>query len=131
MTGYDTTFVPPVPVLAVRLAAPGEAHRFGPYFGIVDTGADGTLVPTSFLEQVEAVGIGDAMLYGIFGEAHQVHPYEVDLYLDELSLPGILVAADDFGETVLLGRNVLNKLVLPLDGLAGETEVFEHRPKWR
>ncbi len=51
--------------------------------------------------------------------------------LDELILPGVLVAADDQGSDVLLGRNVLNKLILLLDGPASQVDLFSSRPIWR
>ncbi len=51
--------------------------------------------------------------------------------LDELILPGVLVAADDQGSDVLPGRNVLNKLILLLDGPASQVDLFSSRPIWR
>jgi hypothetical protein len=80
-TPYTTAYTPPAPVLNIRLAAPGDAPRVGPLSAVVDTGADGTLIPTEYLEQVEAVGVGDAFLHGVLGETREVHLYEVDLHL--------------------------------------------------
>ena len=68
---------------------------------------------------------------GLLGEAREIHLYEIDLHIDTVLLPGVLVVGDDFGTEVIIGRNVLNKLILLLDGQLGETDVFEQRPKWR
>ena len=46
---YDSSFNPPVPVLDVRLAGPGEMPGKQSLSAVVDTGADGTLVPTNYL----------------------------------------------------------------------------------
>jgi hypothetical protein len=127
---YDTAYTPPAPMLEIRLAAPGEAPRVGPLPAVVDTGSDGTLVPTEYLEQAEAIDLGDAILYGIVGEARRVHLYEIDLQVGPLLLPGSVVVGDDHGHEVLLGRNVLNKLILLLDGPRNETELFERQPQW-
>lgn len=127
---YDTGYTPPAPILEIRLAAPGEAPQVGPLPAVVDTGSDGTLVPTEYLEQAEAIGLGDAILHGIVGEARRVHLFEIDLHVGSLLLPGAVVVGDDHGHEVLLGRNKLNKLILLLDGPRNETELFERRPQW-
>jgi hypothetical protein len=125
---YDTTYVPPAPALNIRLAAPGELAQLGPLSAIVDTGSDGTLIPSHYLEQIEAIDVGDALLHGVLGGVREIHLFEIDLYVDTLLLPGVIVVGDDQGSEVLLGRNVLNKLVLLLDGR--ETELFEKRPQF-
>jgi hypothetical protein len=55
----------------------------------------------------------------------------VDLHLDALTLPSVLVAADDQGDEILLGRNVLNTLILLLDGQSLQIDLFESRPYLR
>ena len=42
-------------------------------------------------------------------------------------LPAVEVAADDLGEDILLGRNVLNKLILLLDGPRAQAGVLTRR----
>lgn len=128
---YDAGHTPPAPILHIQLAAPGESPRAGPLTAVVDTGSDGTLVPTDYLEQVEAIGLDEAILHGIAGGSRRVHLFEIDLYIGSLLLPGVIVAGDDVGHETLLGRNVLNKLILLLDGPHRETELFERRPDWR
>jgi len=71
------------------------------------------------------------VLHGILGETRVVDLFEIDLYIDDFVLPGILVASSDAGEEVILGRNVLNRLVLLLDGINGETEFFDRKPSIR
>ena len=126
---YDPAYDPPAPVLSIRLAAPGEPPQVRPLSAVVDTGSDGTLIPTHYLEQVEAIDVGDAILHGVLGEAREIHLYEVDLHIGALLLPSVVVVGDDQGSEVLLGRNVLNKLIILLDGQNSETELFEKRPQ--
>jgi len=47
---YDARFDPPVPVLEVRMAAPASDPGQPSLIAVLDTGADGTLVPTSHLD---------------------------------------------------------------------------------
>ena len=65
------------------------------------------------------------------GENRIVELFEIDLYLDEFMLPGIFVASNDVDGDVILGRNVLNRLVMLLDGHNGETEIFDRKPSVR
>ena len=128
---YDSQFDPALPVLAIRLSAPGEVSSGELLTAIVDTGADGTLIPSAYLEEAGAIVVGDAILRSVLGDVREVHLFEVDIHFDALTLPGVLVAADDQGNEVLLGRNALNKLILLLDGQSRQTDLFESRPNWR
>ncbi|HLF28093.1 MAG TPA: hypothetical protein VJG32_17315 [Anaerolineae bacterium] len=111
-TPYDSSYTPPAPVLNVRLAVAGEPSQVGPLPAIVDTGSDGTLIPIRHLESIEAIGLGDAILHGVLGETREVHLYEVDIQVDSTLLPGMIVVGDDHGDEIILGRNVLNRLIL-------------------
>lgn len=126
---YDPSQTPPAPVLPVRLAAPGEAAQGEAQSAFVDTGADGTLVPISYLEAIEAIAVGEAVLRGVLGEVRPVHLFEVDLHCEGIVLPGMVVVGDEANAQILLGRNVLNRLVLLLDGLHGRTDWFASRPR--
>ena len=107
----------------MQLAATGESPSTGPFRAIVDTDSDGTLIPNQHLERIEAIGIGEGMLYGFLGEARPVPLYEVDIHIDSSILPGVIVIGVDQGEEIILGRNVLNKLTLILDGPASEMTI--------
>ena len=125
---YNARYSPPAPVVKFNLAAPGELSHDDPLTGIVDTGSDGTLIPTRYLEMVEAINFGDGILYGVLGEARSIHLYEVDIHIEGLTLPGMIVIGDDFGDDIVIGRNILNRLLLLLDGQQGLTDLLERRP---
>jgi predicted aspartyl protease len=128
---YDSRFDPPLPILAIKLSAPAEAPGDDMLTAIVDTGADGTLIPSTYLEQAGAIGVGDALLRSVLGEVREVHLFEVDLHINSVKLPGVLVAADDQGGEILLGRKVLNKLIVLLDGQSQQTDILSSRPNLR
>jgi hypothetical protein len=50
--------------------------------------------------------------------------YLVDLEIEQRTLPGIWVVGDELGKELILGRNVLNRLRLELDGLSSTSEVL-------
>lgn len=49
--------------------------------------------------------------------------YLVDVEVDGVNLPGLWVIGDDATDEVLLGRDVLNRLQILLDGLNQQAEI--------
>ena len=129
--GYDSTSEPPFPRLPVVVAYPESNARSQALSGLVDTGADMTLVPSSQLLAIGAEEIYRARLRSHWGELRTAIVYLVDLQIAGHNLPGIEVIADDMSEDVLLGRNALNRLILLLDGLAGQADVLSRSPRRR
>ena len=60
---------------------------------------------------------------GHWGESTDINLYAVDVVVEEISFPGILVVGDEAGNEVILGRDVLNRLRLLLDGLKLQSEI--------
>ena len=113
---YDNKYTPPAPRPEIRLAAPDEAFRSRPLIALVDTGADATMVPA---HQIKPLGVqidNRKVLRSPWGERYPVNVYLLDVEVGDLRLPLIEVVADDRGDEVILGRNVLNRLVMVLDG---------------
>jgi predicted aspartyl protease len=112
---YDATYDPPIPACDVTLIAPATNQR-AELTAIVDTGADGTIVPIRHLRRIEARRAYEASLRSQWGERRSVFLYVVDLKIGNLTLPGVYVVGDELGDETVLGRNVLNELRLLLDG---------------
>lgn len=62
---------------------------------------------------------------GITGERRPIASYYVDLQLNDLTLPNVRVAGDRLANEIILGRNVLNKLPLLLDGREQQTDLLD------
>jgi hypothetical protein len=77
-TPYDAAYTPPAPVLHIRLSAASESLRTDTLTAIVDTGSDATLIPSRYLETIEAIDLGDAVLRSVLGEARGVHLFELE-----------------------------------------------------
>lgn len=115
---YSNTYFPPAPVFQVKIAVPGESPRGSFQTALIDTGADGTFVPTKFLEKLELPIIHLTNVRSHLGDRlHRVSVHKVDLILFEtILLPNIEVVSDDWGSNIIIGRNVLNKIKIHLDG---------------
>jgi hypothetical protein len=85
---YSQNYSPSAPVLKVSLAVPEESPQVGPQSALVDTGADGTFVPTSILETLDV-----PMVYAINVRSHlsealqRVSVHKIDLLFDTIRLP--------------------------------------------
>jgi predicted aspartyl protease len=128
---YDRTFFPPFPRLPIVLSLPESGVRSSSLWGLVDTGADVTLVPAQQLRAIEAAEIYRARLRSHWGELRPAAVYLVDLEVAGHILPGIEVVADDGAGDALLGRNVLNRLILLLDGPAAQADILPKRRRPR
>ena len=49
---YLTSYFPPIPILSIYLSPVGEAPEIGPLTAIVDSGADATIVPLKYLDEM-------------------------------------------------------------------------------
>jgi hypothetical protein len=122
---YDQELYPPAPVVEVRLGRPGESLAVGPLRAIVDTGADGSIAPSRHLESLKLPVMGTVSLRGQWDAGQGANVYRLDLGIGGIRLPSVEFVADERGGEVILGRNVLNKLVLILDGPRQLLEIRE------
>lgn len=132
---YSPEKIPPAPVLSVRLSQPAESPQIEGVLGLIDTGGDFTTVPLNWLLQIDAPEVRWAYLRGLWSEQRPVTLYLVDMHLENGVLPGVEVIGIDEDDIeieedyeIVLGRNVLNQLILLLDGPNRQTDVLERRP---
>ncbi|PKO23681.1 MAG: hypothetical protein CVU38_02805 [Chloroflexi bacterium HGW-Chloroflexi-1] len=116
---YLSDYAPPAPALQISLGYPAGVLSVGPVTAIVDTGADGTLIPRVLIEDVGAPFVDDVRIRSHWGEWRNAPVFAVDIGVGEMRLPGVEVVGDEWGQEIVLGRNVLNRLVLLLDGPHG------------
>ncbi|MBI5649090.1 MAG: retroviral-like aspartic protease family protein [Chloroflexi bacterium] len=121
-TPYNKTYLPPFPTLRVVLGE-GTARQ-GPLPALLDSGADVSIVPTRLLAQIGAAEGKSVTIRSHFGERQTARMYAISLVVEGISLPGVFVVGDK-GNEIILGRNVLNKLALFLDGPAQQTDVLD------
>lgn len=128
-TPFKTDYDPPIPVLTVSLARPDEPPRVGPLNAVMDTGADGTLIPSHFLDALSPSAGYETRLRPTFGPAWRVTVYLIDMVVNGQRLPAVNVVGWTEGNDIILGRNVLNRLALLLDGPRGLTDLLAQRPR--
>ncbi len=113
---YDSGYFPPAPILEIHLAAPESAFSIGPLRAFVDSGADVSIIPTHLIEPLGLQVDNRKYLKNAWGERRLVDVYLLDVGVGTEKFPLAEIIADDRGEQTILGRNILNKLALMLDG---------------
>ena len=120
---YSEDYWPPMPVVEVGLSKPGRNRIVKRLDAVVDSGADGTLIPVDMLEEVDARCVGDAQMRGISGPTRRVDVYLASLHIGSHMVHAVRVVAVPEGGEVVLGRNALQHLIVTLNGPASVTEI--------
>ena len=112
----DILFSPPAPVAYVTLRAPDNSAAVDNVLMLIDCGSDVTLLPKSFVEQLGSETDTETAyeLAGFDGNTSVSCAVNVHLIFLRKAFKGhFLLFEQDYG---ILGRNVLNRLRLFLDG---------------
>jgi hypothetical protein len=120
--------IPPLPVMKVVFVSSELQLATAALTVTTDTGADATFAPVALLEEIRAP-VGEVRrAHSLWGEQKEFLTFVADVRIGNVTFPGIQVVAYD-GNEIVLGRDVLNKLRLLLDGPAETTEMLESKPK--
>ncbi|MDJ0615613.1 MAG: hypothetical protein QNJ63_02505 [Calothrix sp. MO_192.B10] len=112
----------PIPLIQLQIrqseSIPSIASQ-----GILDTGADCTMVPFSIISQLQAVklirGRNTSVIYGVGKRKIQVVPYRVEISFNHHEFIRIKVYAcpdNDTDGLIILGRNFLNRYCITFNG---------------
>ena len=115
MPAYDRAFNPPAPVADVTVANPVTTNRRSVLRGKMATGADITVIPERLVVPLGISPKGRVWTRGYDGTYTQRAVYYVRLTLEDFVLATVRCIATNRGD-VLLGRNVLNRFLVILDG---------------
>ncbi|MFN0073114.1 MAG: retropepsin-like aspartic protease [Chloroflexota bacterium] len=98
------------------MAAPGESFSGEPIVALVDTGADATIIPYHHLSMLGLQVDGRTYLRAFGGARRAVDLYFVDIEIAGLRLPALEIVGGDMSDECIVGRDVLNRLYVVLDG---------------
>lgn len=121
---YGRQYHPPAPVLPLRVGRPGAAPAvLVP--ALVDTGADLSVLPQGLPARLQLPAVGRLAVAGVEGVPRQLPVYAV-----EVSVNGYraIVRAVSLGATMLVGRDLINKVTLHLHGPEAALDVELPRP---
>lgn len=122
---YNSTYSPSMPVVDVVLENVETGGKGEAITAIVDSGADGCILPIRYLEAIGSESIRKAQMVGVTNVRVQVDVHLVILHIGAMTVYGIEAVADKQNGEAIIGRNVLNHLVVTLNGIAGVTEISD------
>ncbi|MFN8439198.1 MAG: aspartyl protease family protein [Caldilineaceae bacterium] len=112
-----------MPVIEVGVSLPKYNTAEVTITALLDSGSDGTLLPVDLLESIGAKPIGPARIRGLWSSSRSASMYLVKLYVGPHQLFAVRVAGIESKDEPILGRNVLNQMVINHNGLAGMVEI--------
>jgi len=112
---YNTSFNPPAPVADVTVAHPVTGVSSDTLHGKLDSGADVTVIPARLVASLNITPRGHIWTRGYDGTYARRPVYYIRLTVEGFALPSVRCIATD-RTNVLLGRNVLNRFIVTLDG---------------
>ena len=81
-------------MVEVTFVSAAEGVRVGPLPAFVDSGADGTIVPVNYLDEIHAPTTVEMSIRSQWGERRRVLLYLVDVKIGDVALPGIKVVGE-------------------------------------
>lgn len=121
---YDRAYYPPMPVVEVQVSSYENPDMLVTIDAIVDSGSDGTFLPAKLLRELGSESVRESWVSGIHGIRYRTLVYIVKLEIGPYEFFGTRAIGDVQGRAIL-GRNVLNQLVVNLNGLANIIEISQ------
>lgn len=114
MFRYSTTFTPPAPALQVdvRNGQTGATQRV---LAKLDTAADGSIIPEDLIKSLELITYDEILAISFDGGLQRRASYLIDLLFVGRVFTELEVVAAPL-PYLLLGRDVLNKVVIVFNG---------------
>lgn len=121
---YDSrNYYPAAPVIDIVVSKIGTGGTEMSLTALVDSGADATMLPFDTLKTVGARYVETRQMRGVTGQPVTVDTYLASVTIGPHTLRGIEVIAMIEGTEAVIGRDVLNQLVVTLNGLAHIVEI--------
>lgn len=122
---YSEAYDPAMPVIEIGVSLPKRSAAEITTPALLDSGSDGTLIPIDLLESIGAKPVGPARVHGLWGGSRSANMYLVKLYIGPHQLFAVRVAGVNADDECILGRNLLNHLIVTLNGHASVVEIME------
>jgi predicted aspartyl protease len=120
---YNCQVEPPAPFVHVSLRCPETGKAVDDLPAQIDTAADRTVIPANLVELLELLPLDELPVAGFGGQVFVIPTYLVGLALRTFVAAPVEVFAHPEEPFILLGRDVLNRLRLLLDGPALAFEI--------
>ncbi|HAW50630.1 TPA: hypothetical protein DCX16_06750 [bacterium] len=115
---YDTTYSHPVPVIELTVSSNSEEKKC---IGIIDSGVEMTCIPEEIVEELRLRLVGIIAVTDFKGQVSEMCTYLANISFGDFNFKVEVLPIN--GNKVLIGRDILNHLVITLDGKRGICEI--------
>ncbi len=120
---YSSDYHPSMPMVDLSIGLPLTEPTVG-LQAIVDSGADATMIPVEYLRQIGARRSRKALMRGVTGDGTLVDLFAVAVQLGSYQQRFLEVVGVTDSDEAIVGRDVLNHLMVTLNGPAAVVEVW-------
>ena len=110
---YGDDYEPPAPVLDLAIVSPRNCAGRVRIRALVDTGSDGTILECGIAAQIGLPFLGYVQVRGIHGRSESAPVLRAIIEMPPYRFETIVA---ELGAETILGRDILNRLSLRLDG---------------
>ncbi|MEK7729688.1 MAG: hypothetical protein AAB354_14880 [candidate division KSB1 bacterium] len=123
MYKYNRQIYPPAPLISVIVRSTKDAGLYVATPALTDYGADFSVITEEIFEALMPVCVGDAYVEGFIGEGETLRLYAVGVEFHGWHFPRVPVFVDS-KNYIILGRDLLNKFDIRLNGIEGKLEIL-------
>ena len=106
---YDTSYAPPAPIIEIEIDGYNQLFGKATLWAMVDSGADASMIPISFLDAVGATYKETLWMRSVTGDRTKVDLYLVSVQIGSYLIRGVHVVAAPKNTEAIIGRDVLNQ----------------------
>lgn len=121
---YARNYFPAFPVVEIRIIGT-DLDSGREVTGLIDSGSDATQIPLSILRAIGAREVDKRWVQDLAGIRYSVGVFEVRILIGDIAMPSIEVIGRTGISEVIIGRDVLNQLIVTLNGLAYVTDISD------
>ena len=122
---YESAYAgPAIPTLNLKLLF-GDNIYPEVLTGLIDTGSDTSSIPIDILHSIQAKRTDSMNISTIIGTQIPVDLYLVAVQIGEHRIYGIEVVGNKQTDEIIIGRDILNQLIVELNGLAQVTTISD------
>ncbi len=122
---YDNAyFGPAMPIVEIEINAVGEQDRLV-LRALVDSGADATMIPIRHLQRIGAKIVDRRQMRGSANISYWIDVYAIGLKVGPYDHSTLEVIGNRQGDDIIVGRDILNQMIVTLNGLANVVELSQ------
>lgn len=113
-----------MPVVEIQISALEKPDEQFTLEALIDSGSDGTFLPENVLRRLGSESVREAWVSGIGDIRYRAKMYITKVEIGPYEFWGARVVGDKQGRAIL-GRDILNQLVVTLNGLANTVDITQ------